>query len=135
MRSLELLGQYAQARSLIQGLAAEGPGNVDYQGVLGLLAARQGGRAEAQRIDQWLAGFSRPYLRGFPTYYRAQIAAVFGDRNRAVELLRHAIAQGAVDPWDHLHSEPGFAALHADEATMLKVMESPWKLASRPVAR
>jgi hypothetical protein len=45
---------------------------------------------------------------------RAQIAAVLADRNRAVELLRDAIAQGAVDPWDHLHSEPGFAALHGD---------------------
>ncbi len=45
-------------------------------------------------------------------YYRAQIAAVRGDRDRAVELLRDAIAQGAVDPWDHLHSEPAFAALH-----------------------
>ena len=66
VRSLELLSQYAQARLLIQGLAAEGPGNVDYQGVLGLLAARRGDRAEAQRIDLRLAGLSRPYLRGFP---------------------------------------------------------------------
>jgi hypothetical protein len=47
---------------------------VEYQGVLGVLAARRGD-------------------------------------NRAVELLRDAIAQGAVDPWDHLHSEPGFTAL------------------------
>ena len=83
-----------------------------YQGVLGVLAARRGDRAEAQRIDQWLAGLSRPYLSGYPTYYRAQIAAVLGDSNRAVELLRDAIAQGAMDPWDHLHSEPGLAALH-----------------------
>ena len=35
-----------------------------------------------------------------------------GDRGRAVELLRDAIAQGAVDTWDHLHSEPAFASLH-----------------------
>jgi len=111
-RSLELLGQYDEARSLIQALAAADPDNVDYQGVLGVLAARRRDRAEAQRIDQELAALSRPYLLGFPTYYRAQIAAVLGDRNRAVELLRDAIAQGAVDSWDHLHSEPGFAALH-----------------------
>jgi hypothetical protein len=80
--------------------------------VLGVLAARRGDRAEAQPIDQRLAGLSRPYLTGFPTYYRAQIAAVLGDRDRAVELLRDAIAQGAVDAWEHLHSEPAFAALH-----------------------
>jgi tetratricopeptide (TPR) repeat protein len=111
-RSLELLGQYDQARSLIQALAAEDPDNVEYQGVLGVLAAQRGVGGEAQSIDQRLAGLSRPYLGGIPTYYRAQIAAVLGDRNRAVELLRDAIAQGAVDPWDHLHSEPAFDALH-----------------------
>jgi len=111
-RSLELLGQYDEARALIQRLAAENPGNVDYQGVLGVLAARRGDGAEAQRIDQRLAGLSQPYLTGVPPYYRAQIAAVLGDRERAVELLRDAIAQGAVDPWDHLHSEPAFASLH-----------------------
>jgi tetratricopeptide (TPR) repeat protein len=111
-RSLELLGQYDQAQSLIQGLSAEDPGNVGYQGVLGVLAARRGDRAEAQRINLALAALSQPYLTGFPTYYRAQIAAVLGARDRAVELLRDAIAQGAVDPWEHLHSEPAFAALH-----------------------
>ena len=77
-----------------------------------MLAARRGDRAEAQRIDQALAALSQPYLTGFPTYYRAQIAAVFGDRDRAVELLRDAIAHGAVDPWEHLHAEPAFAGLH-----------------------
>ncbi|HUR94417.1 MAG TPA: protein kinase [Gemmatimonadales bacterium] len=111
-RALELLGQYGEADSLMQGLAAEDPGNVEYLGGLGVLAARRGDRAEAQRIDQALAGLSQPYLTGFPTYYRAEIAAVFGDREHAVELLRDAIAHGAVDPWEHLHAEPAFAALH-----------------------
>jgi tetratricopeptide (TPR) repeat protein len=111
-RALELLGQYSEADSLIQALTAEDPGNVDYQGVLGVLAARRGNRAEAPPIDQALAGLSQPYLTGFPAYYRAEIAAVLGDRERAVELLRDAIAHGAVDPWEHLHSEPAFAALH-----------------------
>jgi predicted Zn-dependent protease len=111
-RALELLGQYGEADSLMQGLAAEDPGNVGYLGRLGVLAARRGDRAEAQRIDQALAGLSQPYLTGFPTYYRAEIAAVFGDREHAVELLRDAIAHGAVDPWEHLHAEPAFAGLH-----------------------
>jgi tetratricopeptide (TPR) repeat protein len=110
--SLELLGQYGEADSLMQGLVAEDPGNVDYQGMLGVLAARRGDRAQAQRIDQALAGLSQPYLTGFPTYYRAEIAAVLGDRERAVELLRDAIAHGAVDAWEHLHAEPAFAGLH-----------------------
>jgi hypothetical protein len=42
------------------------------------------------------------------------VLGVLADRNRAVELLRDATAQGAVDPRDHLHSEPRFAALHGD---------------------
>jgi len=37
---------------------------------------------------------------------------VRGHADRAVELLRDAISQGAVDRWDHLHSDPAFAALH-----------------------
>jgi tetratricopeptide (TPR) repeat protein len=111
-RALELLGEYGQADSLMRGLVAEDPGNVDYLGVLGVLAARRGDRAEAQGIDRELAGMTLPYLTGFPTYYRAEIAAVLGDRERAVELLRDAIAHGAVDPWEHLHSEPAFAGLH-----------------------
>ena len=111
-QSLELLGQYAETESLVKRLAVEYPGNVDAEGMLGVLAARRGDRVEAQRIDRALAALSGPYLFGVATYHRAEIAAVLGDRERAVELLRDAIAQGAVDPWDHLHSEPAFASLH-----------------------
>jgi serine/threonine-protein kinase len=111
-RSLELLGRYREADSLMQKLAAEDSSNVDYQGTLGVLAVRLGDRARAQRIDQALAALTWPYLTGYHTYYRAQIAAVLGDRDRAVGLLRDAIAQGAAgDPWDHLHSEPAFGSL------------------------
>jgi tetratricopeptide (TPR) repeat protein/TolB-like protein len=110
-QSLELLGRYDEAQPLMHGLAAEDPSNVDYRGGLGVLAARQGDQAEARRIDETLATLSRHYLSGVHTYYRAQIAAVLGDRERAVALLRDALAQGAADPWDHLHSEPAFASL------------------------
>jgi len=111
-RSLELVGRYKEAQAVVERLATEDPGNVDYEGVRGVVAARQGNRAEAQRIDQALARLSRPYLFGVPTYYRAQIAAVLGDRDRAVNLLREAIAQGAVTGWDHRHSESAFVFLH-----------------------
>ena len=111
-RSLELVGRYKEAQAVVERLATEDPGNVDYEGVRGVLAARQGNRAEAQRIDQALARLSRPYLFGVHTYYRAQIAAVLGDRDRAVNLLREAIAQGAVTAWDHRHSESAFVFLH-----------------------
>jgi len=112
-RSLELVGRYEEADSLMQGLAAEDSSNVDYQGTLGVLAARRGEGARAQRTDQALAASSVPFLIGLNTYYRAQIAAVLGDRDRAVGLLRDAIAHGAAgDPWNRLHSEPAFGSLH-----------------------
>ncbi len=111
-RALEFLGRYDEANSLMKRLATEDPSNVDFLGVLGVLAAQRGDTADAGRIDQRLAALSRPYLTGWHTYYRAQIAAVRGDRDRAVVLLRDAIFHGAVDGWWHLHSEPAFAALH-----------------------
>jgi hypothetical protein len=63
------------------------------------------------QLQDGLAAFSRPYLRGMHTYFRAQISALLGERDRAVALLRDAITHGARDPWDHLHSEPAFASL------------------------
>ncbi len=40
-----------------------------------------------QRLD-------RPYLFGANTYWRARIAALLGERERAVSLLRDGFAQG-----------------------------------------
>ncbi len=110
-RALQLLGRYDEADSLMERLSTEDPSNVDFLGVLGVLAAQRGDTVDAERIDQRLAGLSRPYLTGWHTYYRAEIAAVRGDLDRAVVLLRDAIFHGAVDGGWHLHSEPAFATL------------------------
>ena len=53
-----------------------------------------------------------PMSPALPRNTERRLRPCSGTRNRAVELLRDAIAQGAVDPRDHLHSEPAFAALH-----------------------
>src|SRR5919201_3648191 len=89
-----MVGQYNEAYALMRSLAAEDTSNVDYRGALGVLAARRGNGAEAARLDTWLAARRGPYLRGAPTMYRAEIAAVLGDPDRALALLRDAIAQG-----------------------------------------
>jgi hypothetical protein len=79
---------------LIEELAAERPDNIDYKGYLGTLAARRGDREEALRISTELESIDRPYLFGSNTYWRARIASLLGDRERAVALLREAFAQG-----------------------------------------
>jgi len=82
------------ARALYEALAAEFPGEVEYQGALGALAARRGERDEALRISGSLVGLAGPYEFGVEAYRRAIIAAVLGDRDEAVRLLREAFAQG-----------------------------------------
>jgi hypothetical protein len=41
-----------------------------------------------------LAGLKKPYLFGWNTYCMACIAAILGDKERAMNLLRDALAQG-----------------------------------------
>ena len=79
---------------------------MDYLGYLGAIAARQGNRDPALRVDQTLAGLKRPYSFGRHTVWRARIQALLGERDVAVGLLREAIAEG----YPHAH------ALHTDLA-------------------
>jgi tetratricopeptide (TPR) repeat protein/TolB-like protein len=85
-------------------------GAIDYLGVLGAIAARRGERSEAQRISDQLGRIDLPYTFGQPTYWRACIASLLGDRQRGVDLLRDAIAQGDSYNVD-LHSDPDLEPL------------------------
>ncbi|MFZ5788146.1 MAG: TPR end-of-group domain-containing protein [Acidobacteriota bacterium] len=67
---------------------------IDYLGALGTLAARRGDRVEALRISDALARIEAPFLFGRPAFGRACIAALLGERQRAVDHLRESIAQG-----------------------------------------
>ena len=79
---------------------------MDYLGYLGAVAARQGNRDQALRVDQTLARVKRPYLFGRPTVWRARIQALLGERDAAVALLQEAFARG----YPHAHG------LHVDLA-------------------
>jgi hypothetical protein len=83
---------------------------VDRRGYLGALAARRGDRAAALAADSVLASLRRAYLVGRHTYWRARIAALLGDRERAVTLLRDALREGRTYPM--LHGEADLAPLH-----------------------
>jgi tetratricopeptide (TPR) repeat protein len=105
--------QWDEARRLFERLASELPDIVPYDpasegdfeadyvncvGYLGVIAARLGERERALEISGQLAAMSQPYLNGRHTEWRARIAAVLGQREDAVRLLREAYRQGAASP-------------------------------------
>lgn len=63
-------------------------------GERGCGAARLGDRPKAVALDQRLAQFTDLPVSQEATVYRAQIAAVLGDRDEAVELLKRAFTSG-----------------------------------------
>ncbi len=103
-------GQWEEARELYRELAERSPAAYGNRGVLGIIAARLSEREEALRIDEYLAGIDRPYTFGGPTLWRARIAAVLGEQERAVNLLRDAFTRGTnYGIW--LHRDPELASL------------------------
>ena len=100
-------------------LAADFPDDWRYRAWLGQLAARTADREEAERVSIWLTTLNRPYLFGAPALRRARIAAILGESEEAVSLLREAYALGQAIPrhpdgnFDSLRGWPPFEALVA----------------------
>ena len=88
------LEDWVEALKISRELHEERPGSVAYLGYLGCIAARLGDRAEADRISEKLKNLDGPYLFGIHTYRRARIAAVLGEKEQALELIRDALSQG-----------------------------------------
>ncbi len=86
--------RWAEAQAMFEELAATDQDEVDYRGWLGVAAARRGRRDVALRASGQLERVDRPYLYGRHTYQRACIAAVLGEKDRAVELLRQSFTEG-----------------------------------------
>ena len=108
-------GYADSARAIASDLARAHPKNEQYAGLLGVLAARRGDRAEAARLDRLLVTLDRPLRRGQALYWRACIAALLGERDTAVDLLARALDAGYVYQVRFLdaHVEPSFATLRA----------------------
>jgi len=107
-------GRLDDTRRLLEGLAAETPpGPADYatmrwiaiitgdspdaltlQGFQGVVAARQGRRADALRFDRTLQAMNPRYIYGRHIMWRARIHSVLGERDSAVALVQEAFAQG-----------------------------------------
>jgi serine/threonine protein kinase len=123
-QTLYLAGQLEEARKTFEKLVKESPDNIDYHGYLGVLAARLNDRAEAIKVSGWLENLNRPYLYGEHLIWRARIAALSGDQERAVMLLREAFAQGAAYgiTW---HRDPDLESLrdYGSYKELMKVKE------------
>jgi DNA-binding SARP family transcriptional activator/TolB-like protein len=104
------LGRWDEAGEAFAALAAGSPDNLALQGYLGVIAARRGDETEADRIALWLRDRERPYLHGQHTLWRARIAAVLGQHDQAVDLLRDAFAQGVPHHVAH-HTDPDLQPL------------------------
>src|SRR6266705_1256313 len=108
-----LTGQPDAARRLLERLALERidprdaasmrwmaaitgdqPDRLTFLGFLGVVAAREGKRDEALRLDRTLQATSPRYVYGRHTMWRGRIHAVLGEREAAVALVQEAFAQG-----------------------------------------
>jgi tetratricopeptide (TPR) repeat protein len=86
--------KWDESKALYEQLALEDPDRIDYQGNLGAIAARLGDREEALRVIDILRTMERPYIFGNHTYWQACIAALLGEKERAMILLKEAMSQG-----------------------------------------
>src|SRR2546425_1020867 len=109
--TLYVAGHWDEARRLFERLAREEPRAIEYRGYLGVLAARSGHRTEALAVERSLGELRGPSPLGRHTYWRARIAALVGERERAVTLLRESLQQGK--EYFPVHLEADFETLRA----------------------
>ena len=108
------LGRWNEASVLFQELRSEFPARLDYWGLAALATARWQGRTSDQSL-----GPARPYQKGRETFFRARLAAVNGDPERALALISEAVAAG-VDglPWMHAAANTDLELLGARRASL-----------------
>jgi tetratricopeptide (TPR) repeat protein len=92
--ALYLAERWEEAHALYKKLSDKYPDNIVLKGSLGKAEARIGNNAAARRISEELKNINLPYMRGRNTFWRARIASVLGEKERAVTLLRQALSEG-----------------------------------------
>ncbi len=95
--ALYLERDWDASAKIFAGLLRDHPAEVDYLGYVGVLAARRGLFEEAMRTSADLAALDlpfRPFTQGVQSIWRARIAALIGDRDAALELIRDGISRG-----------------------------------------
>ena len=110
-RTLYQAERWSESREIFVELSAEAPDDVDYRGYLGALAARLGDESGAQAISEGLRACDPPGRGMEATFWRARIAALLGDDEGAMTLIREAFAQGAKFSV-RVHRDMDLAPLH-----------------------
>jgi tetratricopeptide (TPR) repeat protein len=95
--------KYQQARTTFEELVSDSSESIDYNAYLGCVAARMGDKAKAKEVSEWIGNLKRPYLFGTPSYCRACIAAILGDKEQAINFLKESAQRGKTDwmLWHH----------------------------------
>ena len=98
-RALVLTDELDQAQAVLETLRSMTEGgttspSLRVDGWLGVVAARRGDLETAYAVDNALASTNGPERRGWPTHYRAAIAAWLGHRDQAIDLLSQSRAEG-----------------------------------------
>jgi tetratricopeptide (TPR) repeat protein len=99
-------GRWEAAHQGYEHLLAQDSASVKAHAALGALAVRRGDQAEAARMDEWLAHRTNPSA----SYARARLAALRGDRDEAVRLVRQSLQHGLRGVM-FLHLDPDFESL------------------------
>lgn len=103
-------GRLAEARALVDSLAAEGDRGMAWFGTRGVIAARERRLDDAARWSDSLAALPAEYRFGNTYYWQARIAALSGRPDAAVELLRQALGEG-LGRHHQIHAEPDFQVM------------------------
>ena len=111
-RLLYALGRWKEAEGVGDSLVSADFTNADYLGLRGASAARVHDTVTARRDLSRLEAFPRSYNLGVASFAAARVAAVLGQRDTAVALLRRSLAEGhEYDVW--AHREPDLESLHS----------------------
>lgn len=102
------LQRWEEARPLFESLRRQSPDDLQYRGLSAIVAARRG-----ERDPERILGPAPAHDRGEHTAWRARIAAIRGDPDRAATLLSDAVRHGI----------GGMAWLHASAHHDLEMMD------------
>ncbi len=98
--------RWSEAKAIANSMLAESPDEIDRLGSVGVLAARLGERADAERIATALRDRAPDCRDGEAAYWRACIATQLGDEREGMALLKDAMARGlGFDAWIHCDTD------------------------------
>ena len=108
-----------EAERLTRELSTENPDRIDFQGELGIIAAKRGDIQTAHQAIEWLQEQDHPALAAYSNFYMGCIAAQIDELDRAVDYLTQAWQKGwfwtmnwhAIDFFEPLRDHPGFQRL------------------------